>query len=521
MFSTLLPKQVAFNRILLLIIALNFLSRLVLVLKPLPYLDGKTVPDDAYLSLHIARSIGNGQGPWYDDVYTNGFQPLYVFLMAPVYALSDDQVEAPVTIALLLLSIFDTATLAVLLLWIRKMTSTSIAVLTSILWIFNDYIIQTSLNGLETIMATFFIVTAAYYFYLIYYQKKERKNIHFIGLGLFAGLACLTRVDSLIFAFILGIFILIREFPDKKLWIIRSGFYGISALAVFSIWIAYSLYYTGLWYPESGKAVRLISLTHINFKTNLAFFQKMFWQAGVVEWKGNGFLIVLIAIMLLVAWRKKALKFSSFNPILPIGIFCISILLAYTCYVFTDWYFYRYFFPLTIAFLLIFALLANTIFPFLTASKKIYYGGLILAIWFIPLFIKGTFVDYYIGPPSKTLGYRNIAVWANENFPEGTIIGASQTGALGYFCTKLKVVNLDGVVNGECYKYLVEDRNMDYIRLRKIEYILGWTINMDFIRLRTKNFQESELELIKNIDDFYSWNNQWGVYRVMPPASHQ
>src|SRR6188768_3258702 len=132
MFSTLLPKQVAFNRILLFILALNFLSRLILVLKPLPYLDGIMIPDDAYLSLHIARSIGDGNGPWYDDVYTNGFQPLYVFLMAPVFALSDDQVEGPVKIALLLLSLFDTAALAVLMLWIKKMTSSLVAGIASL-----------------------------------------------------------------------------------------------------------------------------------------------------------------------------------------------------------------------------------------------------------------------------------------------------------------------------------------------------------------------------------------------------
>src|SRR4030095_357231 len=48
--------------------------------------------DDGYYVLAIARRIGLGQGVTYDGTtLTNGFQPLWVFLCAPLFWLSDGE----------------------------------------------------------------------------------------------------------------------------------------------------------------------------------------------------------------------------------------------------------------------------------------------------------------------------------------------------------------------------------------------------------------------------------------------
>ena len=77
--------------------------RVAIALRPLARLDGLTIPDDAYLCLTIARSFGRGLGPYYTDAFTNGFQPLYVLLMAPFYALFPGHDDLAVHVALLLL----------------------------------------------------------------------------------------------------------------------------------------------------------------------------------------------------------------------------------------------------------------------------------------------------------------------------------------------------------------------------------------------------------------------------------
>lgn len=511
-----LPAWITYRKIFLFILILNLFTRVTLTLRPLPYLDGKLLPDDAYYSLKIARNIGNGHGPLYTDSYTNGFQPLYVFLMAPAFMLLEDQLETPVKVSLLLLALFDTATLAVLLLWIKSLTgSTTITMIASLFWIFNDYVIRTSLNGLETAIAAFFLLWASYFYYKIYYVKPEKSNLYFLGLGVITGFACFSRVDSCILALILGVMILYKEWPNFWHMITRAALFSIGVFAIFSIWIGYSLYYTGDWFPVSGKAIRFIALS---FKdpgdSMLVWHIKMFAWAGYQELKHKGVLIFMIIGMLLFAWRKRFLTFSIFERILPLPLFGVAILMAYTLYVFAHWFFDRYFFPITLSYILIFSVLLHAVASRLTALQRTRLYAGIIAVWFSVLLIRGDYVDYFFGEPNPNVGYMNLGLWAENNLPPGTVVGASQSGAIGYFTPSLKVVNLDGVVNKECFHSLQEGWNMDYIKAEKIDYVVGWQNDIKMIKMHSKNFKESDLTFVKELEGFKSWNHEWYLYKV-------
>ena len=69
----------------IILLCANFLSRLVILIRPLEYIDGLLIPDDAYLAMTIAKNIALGLGPLYGFDYTNGFQPMYVFLIVPAF----------------------------------------------------------------------------------------------------------------------------------------------------------------------------------------------------------------------------------------------------------------------------------------------------------------------------------------------------------------------------------------------------------------------------------------------------
>ena len=60
------------------IILLSFISRLLIAIRPLEYIDGYLIPDDAYYVLKIAKNISTGIGPLCSGNFTNGFQPLFV-----------------------------------------------------------------------------------------------------------------------------------------------------------------------------------------------------------------------------------------------------------------------------------------------------------------------------------------------------------------------------------------------------------------------------------------------------------
>src|SRR5262249_41593103 len=113
-----------------------------------------------------------------------------------------------------------------------------------------------------------------------------------------------------------------------------------------------------------------------------------------------------------------------------------------------------------------------------------------------------------------TRGYMDIGLWAKRNFAAGTVIGSSQTGALGYFADTLRVVNRDGVVSKRCLESLEARRNMDYIREQKVQYVLGWESNLGFIANHSMGFREEDLPVVQQITEFESWGYPWYVARV-------
>ncbi len=95
----------------LLILALALAIRLYICWRPLPYVDNLFIPDDTYLALKIAKNIASGMGITFDGIRpTNGFQPLYVFLVSPIYLIFKENLVTPVHICLSLLAIFNVLT---------------------------------------------------------------------------------------------------------------------------------------------------------------------------------------------------------------------------------------------------------------------------------------------------------------------------------------------------------------------------------------------------------------------------
>jgi hypothetical protein len=77
----------SYKKILIIALLINLAFRLYIAFQPIEFIDSKFLPDDAYLSLTIAKNIAEGLGPSYSGEYTNGFQPLYVFIMVPVFSI--------------------------------------------------------------------------------------------------------------------------------------------------------------------------------------------------------------------------------------------------------------------------------------------------------------------------------------------------------------------------------------------------------------------------------------------------
>ncbi len=512
------------------LLVVNLLARLFVALRPLECIDGLLLPDDTYISLKIAKNIALGLGPLYGDAYTNGFQPLYVFLSVPFYWIWPRDLVAPVHAALVMLAIFDTLALAFL--WrvvARRSRTLAGPLLATAAWIFNPYVIYNSINGLETIIAICFVLLA-----LDRYDALLRSGPGWpreLALGAVIGVAILARIDTIFLLPALGLGLLVRQWrqPGALPLLARQGtLLGLAALAINLPWLLYSFYYTGDIYPVSGRAVRFASTFHLNHHNSVweQLYRPAITRALEIILQRNQVLLLAVVLLGVVAfsllafraWRGREFLLIALRRRLvadfPLYLFGLLIFLAYTCHVFGIWYFPRYLFPITLGLILLASMLLEAIVARATPAARVVVTTAVLLLLIGGLGWSGQLRRYYDAPPNRDLGYMNLGLWARDYFEPGTAVGSAQTGGLAYFADNLRVINLDGVVNRAGFEALVEGRMMDYIREANIDYVIGWNLNMYYICGRSRNYNESELEWIMQINDFTSWTHFWHVYRV-------
>jgi hypothetical protein len=509
------------------LLALNIVVRALVAIRPLEYLDGLTIPDDAYLSLTIARNIARGFGPLYGFSHTNGFQPLYVFLMVPAFWIFPSDYFAPIRASFVLLIAFDTLTLYLLYRFIQGVGSSPYPpVIAAIAWIFSPYVIGMTLNGLETAIAVFFVIAALYFFHRMTQSADAYPTTRdFLTLGFLLGLAILARIDTGLLAPSIALVILVQFRNRRTAVLCRSLlFMVVGAAVVVGPWLLYSYAYTRLLFPISGKAVRFNSLADVQHQPTLfnLYLPMMRRAAGVLVRK-NGIHIFLLLVSTLLLIRKRNTKtfLAGMRPIAAAFLFAVLLLAAYTGYIFAPWFFDRYLYPVGVVLLLALGIVLHQVFLTHGRTQQVQRGW---AVAIVALLVgmnalQPSFRDLFASTDTRSRGYMNLGVWARREFPDGTIIGLQQSGAVGYFADNLRVVNLDGVVNEACYRSLVERRNIEYIKSTGIAYVVCWPVDKTYIINHSTTFTPDDLTLVKEIGEFRSWNERWYVWKVRQPSA--
>jgi len=442
--------------------------------------------------------------------------------MVPVYWITGQDNVAPVHLALLLMCVFDTLTLFLFFRLVRRLcTSPFTPILTALLWILHPRIIGVATNGLETALACFFVTWVLSHFQNHFAKADHAPTVlESIGLGGLLGLGMLARIDAILLAVVV---------TASLLWVHRTALrkalglatlVNASAFLTYLPWLVYSFAYTGDFYPVSGSAVRLMTLSWVDPTTTLAkLYGTMARTALRAIAAPNVTLIYWLAVLLAVvlAFRHRLAKpCDGRATILAVSWGYAAVLAcAYVFYIFGPHYFDRYLHPIRIPLLLTIALLIDAFF-LLLKRMSIQVGAAIVGagMAIVPLCGDSYFKDLMFGEANHNLGYMNLGLWARSTFSAGTVIGGSQTGAVGYFADNLKVVNLDGVVNRRCYESLVRRENLRYVREEGIRYLFGWKVNFAFLARMSQDFKPGDIEDIRPILGFRSWNADWYVAKV-------
>lgn len=477
-----LPAVRAPWRTLLLIGALSLLIRLGLSLRDLDALDRLFVPDDTYYTLSIARSLGLGNGPIAHTQPTNGFQPLTAFLLAPLCRVLSGH-DAPLRAALMLSALSDVASV-VLLGRLAGRVSPRAGNVAAFAWALSPIAVANALNGLETSLA---VATQLGFVEAVCWARERPSTRRWALVGAMAGLAQLARVDAVFLLLLVAGFELVRG--DRRGILVAAG----AGAVVVSPWWLYELARFHTIVPESGQAVRVQTTEHA-----LGFGQSMGWAAGNVlgapfldlpdlrQWlffrpaAGVVAFVLLSALVALAAFRLRH------QPALALlSLTGVVLLVFYATYLPAVWFFRRYLaLPQAIVTLLFAVLVAlpegrrARLLSSVLAIGASLVGGVVTALYFVVT--PTTSVDVW---HHGIKGYRLPAKQIVAMTPPGSVVGALQSGALGWYATgaPITIVNLDGVVDGESARAF-RDHTLDVVATRRgVTHLADWPFNLQIV----------------------------------------
>ncbi len=211
--------------------------------------------DDAFYYFIVARNVAAGHGFTFDLMNkTNGFHPLWEFLIVPIFAISGTDRILPLRIILVVLASLNAATGIVIYRLLKKYFLFGTAALFSLVWVLLPAIHKvTNEDGLEAGLNAFslsvLLLGGSWFIDRVITEKVNRWDL--VAVGFLGALAVFSRLDN-IFTFItVGCWLVLRKFPFPRylIWdevfvavgifgsaILRFGFsnsYEVALLATF------------------------------------------------------------------------------------------------------------------------------------------------------------------------------------------------------------------------------------------------------------------------------------------------
>jgi hypothetical protein len=320
--------------------------------------------DDSFYSLGIARNIALGHGWIHDGLHvTNGFQPLYVFLMIPFYWFLPPNGTLIPTLALLGQAFINTATGWLLYRLIAKQIGLRSGLLVAVIWSFSPYVIN-GINALETPLSTF-VMLIIVHLYLTRWRARLVGSTPWrsaIELGSALGVLLLVRIDNIVFVGLLLLelsYRLLKARPQRGLAVLAAV--GLLAGIFVGGWFALSYLNTGRLNFDSGTATRLHSIASYDGSdivyTHFAQVRTTFTSyvmSPFLPWLQQNEIYLALSLLALLgliglAWRHTPMALRPRHQLVKeLTFFWLLIVLlpaAYVTYQFTVWMWDRYFYP--------------------------------------------------------------------------------------------------------------------------------------------------------------------------------
>lgn len=207
--------------------------------------DGELACDDAYYYYEIARNAALGQGFTFDSIApTNGFHPLWAWILVPVYWIFPHSAWAPIHVALCLSAIFIYATALVVYRFFasRSRASTVAGELAAYTWLLNPCTFILGLRGLEGPLNALLLALS-----ILYFQGIRARGTYSLRegalMGASVGFCLLGRTDNVLWLAAVALLAL-KDLLGRRRFgaaLTRGAIFSAAAALVTSPWILWNL----------------------------------------------------------------------------------------------------------------------------------------------------------------------------------------------------------------------------------------------------------------------------------------
>jgi len=431
--------------------------------------------DDAFYYAQIARNIVSGKGVTFDGLHeTNGFHPLWLLLLLPIYTLFSGD-WPPLRAILGLQALLAAASSFLLYAVLRRWTGRLLAILAVVLYQMLTFLLEISFSGMETGLQGLLII------YLLWAWPKIAQNLEKKAwfLGALLGLIVLARLDGIAGAGVVGLYALwrLRKAQPSRI----AGFLtrmGIAFGLITGPYFTWNLLRFGHLMPVSGAAKRYPWWEKPLSET----LDKLFWWAkalskglayagieGIPPWL-LGSLTLLIAAFLLFYLKWWQTLFQTPELLLGMGTGIAHYVLdSLTLTTFRGWY------------LVTEVLLIVLFLSYLWERHKILQiTGVTIYSTLFALLSKLT-IDWRLSPDTNAVIYEayQVGLWLQQHTPPHARCATWDAGVIGYFAHR-PVINLDGLVNTYDFLALSESDLPAYLKEKNVRYLTTYTLGSNY-----------------------------------------
>jgi len=451
-----LPKGSGQKKLLYLL-GFGLLIRLVLAWLPEKYFF-YLVYDDSYYYFAIARNLVT-RGMLSADglTLTNGFHPLWLFVITPIYFFFHSYPWFSIHLVITFSAFFDTAAAFLIYKTLEKLGKPNVGFWAAAFYLFNPYVLQFTMSGLETALNSFLLALLVY---LSLKATSDWLKTGWILFGTICGFVLLSRTDN-IFA--------ISVLMSYLLWRTRRFVPVVKAAAIATLvvlpWLAYNLTVFGTIVQTSGTTFPWIAHQQYLNEHGSYFtwalipyaLKSGFYSFALYAFHyGNWMLTALVGTILLYQLKKLPETFRPLFWALAGAGLLISV------HIFVRWS-VRPWYPQS-AFVLTLPAIALAMEKI---KRYVVLTGAVLVFYFAGLQVWSP--SYF-----RRIDRFKDMLLAVKQAPGDGRIGAFNSGYLQYF-TDQKVINLDGFVNNEVLSYYKDGKGLEYFHQKNIKWLVDYT----------------------------------------------